>query len=118
MKPIIVNQEAKIVKGVLEGIKGKIVGFDIRTHLVEMELDEDTLVCVHSDIISQEEEQEQPYLTETKVVAERKYNSTYGNDRICECGHPYYRHFDTYEDMEACGCKYCSCYVFNEKKES
>lgn len=31
-----------------------------------------------------------------------------------ECGHAYYRHFDTYEDMRAIGCKYCQCWTFVE----
>lgn len=44
-----------------------------------------------------------------------KYNSKYGDDRECECGHPYYRHFDTYEEMSPVGCKYCECYTFVEK---
>lgn len=25
------------------------------------------------------------------------------------CSHPYYRHFDTYDDMRPIGCKYCGC---------
>jgi hypothetical protein len=59
---------------------------------------------------------EKPYLEETKVIVIRKYNPNYGDDRICECGHSYYRHFDTYEDMYPCGCKYCGCDEFKEKK--
>lgn len=39
------------------------------------------------------------------------YDSTYGDDILCECGHPYYRHFDSYEDMSPVGCKYCHGYV-------
>jgi len=53
-----------------------------------------------------------PYIYEYKVDRTRKYNKDFGDDKECECGHPYYRHFDTYEDMEACGCKYCGCYNF------
>jgi hypothetical protein len=45
-----------------------------------------------------------------------KYNPEYGDDRECECGHPYYRHFDSYEDMDAIGCKYCGCFIFKEKR--
>ena len=33
----------------------------------------------------------------------------FGDDRLCICGHAYYRHFDTYEDMKPVGCKYCPC---------
>lgn len=57
---------------------------------------------------------EQPYIIETVVTEVRRYNPNYGNDRWCECGHQYYRHFDTYENMDACGCKYCNCFEFKE----
>lgn len=40
------------------------------------------------------------------------YDPKYGDARLCECGHPYGRHFDGYEDMRAVGCKYCECHVF------
>ena len=58
-----------------------------------------------------------PYIYEYKVDRTRKYNKDFGDDKECECGHPYYRHFDTYEDMEACGCKYCGCYNFKLSKK-
>jgi hypothetical protein len=38
---------------------------------------------------------------------DRAYDPNFGDDRLCTCGHPYYRHFDTYEDMYPIGCKYC-----------
>lgn len=59
-------------------------------------------------------EVEEPYLYSIEVRTIRDYNRNYGADRICECGHPYYRHFDTYEDMYPCGCKYCECREFKE----
>ena len=37
------------------------------------------------------------------------YDPNYGDDILCVCGHPYYRHFDTYEQMAPVGCKYCPC---------
>jgi len=40
------------------------------------------------------------------------YDSEYGDDKACVCGHPYYRHFDTYENMRHVGCKYCGCFDF------
>lgn len=43
------------------------------------------------------------------------YNPNYGDDRMCKCGHSYYRHFDTYGNMEAIGCKYCTCFEFEER---
>jgi hypothetical protein len=60
--------------------------------------------------------EEQPYIIEVIVEKEKKYNPNYGDDRMCKCGHSYYRHFDSYENMNACGCKYCGCYDFKEKK--
>jgi hypothetical protein len=63
---------------------------------------------------------EKPYLKRIEVIQKViiEYNPNYGDDRICECGHPYYRHFDTYENMEPVGCKYCGCYEFVEDKEN
>ena len=58
--------------------------------------------------------EERPYIEKEVVTVVREYNPAYGDDRICVCGHVYYRHFDTYEEMEACGCKYCGCFDFKE----
>lgn len=55
-----------------------------------------------------------PYLTEIVTEIVRKYNPNYGDNRVCECGHEYYRHFDSYENMYPCGCKYCECFTFVE----
>ncbi len=35
-------------------------------------------------------------------------------DEVCACGHPYHRHFDSYEDMRPVGCKYCDCREFKQ----
>lgn len=66
--------------------------------------------------ISVYENLDSPYICEEVVTVVKKYNPNYGDDRICECDHPYYRHFDTYEDMLADGCKYCDCFEFIEKR--
>jgi len=60
---------------------------------------------------------EPPYIIQTKVIEVLKYNPNYGDHRVCKCGHPYYRHFDSYEDNAPVGCKYCSCYTFAEETE-
>ena len=59
-------------------------------------------------------ESEVPYLiTKITVVGYRKqYNPNYGDDKLCKCGHTYYRHFDSYGGMAAVGCKYCCCDEF------
>lgn len=56
----------------------------------------------------------EPYLMQEVITVERKYNPNYGDHRICICGHPYYRHFDSYDDMYDAGCKYCRCDTFVE----
>ncbi|WP_368291307.1 hypothetical protein [Coprococcus sp. RTP21281st1_F1_RTP21281_210402] len=58
--------------------------------------------------------QNSPYLEYEYKVVQRMYNPNYGDNRKCICGHSYYRHFDSYENMEACGCKYCGCSEFVE----
>lgn len=50
---------------------------------------------------------EPPYIEVEIRYTESRYNPKYGDDRYCQCGHQYYRHFDTYEDMLNVGCKYC-----------
>lgn len=61
--------------------------------------------------------EEKPYIFKTIVTKRRLrlYNTNYGDARVCECGHPYYRHFDPYEQMRNVGCKYCGCFKFKEK---
>ena len=34
----------------------------------------------------------EPYIEKEIVTVIRMYNPEYGDDRICQCGHPYYRH--------------------------
>lgn len=60
---------------------------------------------------------QKPYLITTEVLSYRHYNPNYGDDRICKCGHPYHRHFDSYDNMSPVGCKYCKCFTFKEKKD-
>lgn len=60
---------------------------------------------------------EPPFLTRKVVQYLEEYNPKYGDYRMCTCGHPYYRHFDTYEEMSNVGCKYagmCDCRGFYE----
>lgn len=55
-----------------------------------------------------------PYI-ETEVIVKaifREYNPEYGDEKLCKCGHSYYRHFDSYEGMAPVGCKYCQCDEF------
>lgn len=59
---------------------------------------------------------DRPYIIKEVVEKVYMYNPNYGDDRICKCGHPYYRHFDWMEDNYPVGCKYCQCYIFEEKE--
>lgn len=58
-----------------------------------------------------------PYLTGFEVRKVFKYNPNYGDHKECACGHPYHRHFDSYENDAPVGCKYCPCNEFKEKQE-
>ena len=63
-------------------------------------------------------EESRPYLeTRIEVVGVLKeYNPNYGDEKLCKCGHTYYRHFDSYEGMAPVGCKYCGCEEFIPKE--
>jgi len=47
-----------------------------------------------------------------------KYYPEFGDNKLCRCGHHYYRHFDPFDDPpnRAVGCKYCDCHIFEEQK--
>ena len=55
---------------------------------------------------------EKPYIIEIITTTIRKYNSRFGDNKSCECGHPYYRHFVL---GKAADCKFCGCKEFKEK---
>ena len=61
-----------------------------------------------------------PYI-ETEVVVKaifKEYNPEYGDEKLCKCGHSYYRHFDSYEGMATVGCKYCQCDEFIPREDN
>lgn len=63
--------------------------------------------------------EEKPFLVKKIVRRVKVYNPNYGDNRMCTCGHVYYRHFDSYDDMANVGCKYqgwCGCNGFEEQK--
>jgi len=56
-------------------------------------------------------------IAQVDVMGEKAYDPAFGDNKLCECGHTYYRHFDTYEDMAPVGCKYCghcNCGTFRD----
>lgn len=47
----------------------------------------------------------------------KSYDKKMGDDKICICGHSYFKHFDSFRDMEHIGCKYCPCKNFEAREE-
>lgn len=45
------------------------------------------------------------------------YDPEYGDETPCQCGHWFYYHFDTYDDMEPAGCKDCDCDWFRKASD-
>ena len=62
--------------------------------------------------------EEKPYLIAEVTTEVQLYNPNYGDHRICKCTHQYHRHFDSYDDMDPCGCRYCPCDIFVEDPDS
>ena len=50
------------------------------------------------------------------IQINRLWNPDIDQDALCNCSHPYHRHFDSYEDMYPIGCKYCGCDTFNDNQ--
>lgn len=65
---------------------------------------------VRDDRVIAQKPPEPPFIY--KLTIEQHYNPNYGDEKMCQCGHAYYRHFDFYEDTQLCGCKYCGCFEF------
>jgi hypothetical protein len=57
------------------------------------------------------------YIKESVSTIDKIYNPYFGSDNLCACGHPYYRHFDSYDDNYPVGCKYCECMTWKKPKE-
>jgi len=71
--------------------------------------------CYYKGLPSEEPRKQEPtYLTTEETIIHHNYNPNYGDERVCKCGHSYYRHFDTFDEMNSVGCKYCPCNNFVE----
>ena len=84
-----------------------------------MQIFKNTGVCSNAckKAVDTRAEAEEPYLYATAESEARRWNPQFWADARCanpDCQHPYYRHFDTYEDMAPIGCKYCPCSHFEE----
>lgn len=87
---------------------------DYDNKYIANKIKEYTGINVLQDIENVQDLENTPYLIEVNVEVTRKYNPNYGDNKMCKCGHQYYRHFDSWEDMLAVGCKYCDCWEFVE----
>lgn len=66
---------------------------------------------IHAIAMAKTERQpEPPYLE--RIFTRKVWNPNYKQDARCICGHTYDRHFDSYDNMENVGCKYCDCLEF------
>ena len=97
----------KVVDGQIE-IIDKIIE---KAHLEMKDIKHNTYISLKSEIT-------EPYIEGLTIGRECEWNRKYHENAECECGDPYYRHFDTYENMEAIGCKYCGCRYFKPKIQS
>ena len=51
-------------------------------------------------------------LIERLEASQALYDPDHDPSEKCKCGHPYHRHFDSYENFAPVGCKYCDCDLF------
>ena len=61
------------------------------------------------------------FLTEYAATAPNPwltYDPKFGDQRLCLCGHEYGRHFDSYDNNDSVGCKYCGCSTFTPTPET
>ena len=95
----------------------RLVGYDtVESVALWHTVDEEGIKYSNGEFSSQSNAQAtDPYLTTIEVTKQYHYNPQYGDDRLCECGHTYERHFDTYDNMATSCCKYCGCQEFKEK---
>ena len=50
-------------------------------------------------------------------VSKLGYDPSVGDDKICNCGHPYHMHFEVYSPSSAIECRHCGCleFIYNEE---
>lgn len=59
---------------------------------------------------------QEPFIEEPQTKIVRRYNPEYGDEELCECGHPYKTHFDSTGLHIAC--YHCDCEGFVEDTEN
>jgi len=91
---------------------GRIISLHVPGEYQRISLDDIAIIEIDDYSYQEEIKDEQPYIETVEVSKVRNYNPKYGENKVCKCGHIYYRHFDTYDEMEPVGCKYCPCFDF------
>ena len=106
----ILHGKVKLKVEELGSLGGRHVGiFYLDRNAEYHEIRDEFVRLIEQEEITQHRDMSYVPLSEEDQIAEQ-YDENYGDNRTCECGHPYYRHFDTYDHMSAIGCKYCSGY--------
>ena len=75
---------------------------------------------IRGELLTKSKAVDGPYLVslrEEDIRLNYAYNKDYKGVQTCVCGHDYYRHFDTYENMSTVGCKYCPCFIFEAAED-
>ncbi len=60
---------------------------------------------------------EPTYIRRIVTTVTYEHNPKFDGDALCICNHPYHRHFDSYDNNLAIGCKYCQCSKFGSTIE-
>ncbi|QMP84310.1 hypothetical protein HUN41_00217 [Streptomyces phage Coruscant] len=84
---------------------------------VEIEMERKSAETLLSILRKSKEPGANFFIEKVQAEIDRLWNPEFNQEARCECGHPYHRHFDSYENMEPIGCKYCECYDFKESND-
>ncbi len=82
---------------------------------VDIRLDKEEAEELQSLLEGRTEETAVTLFHAIRIQLSRLWDKDRNQEARCICGHPYHRHFDSWDDMEPIGCKYCECYTFEEQ---
>jgi hypothetical protein len=84
---------------------------------VEIEMERKSAETLLSILRKSKEPGASFFIEKVQAEIDRLWNPDFNQDALCECFHLYHRHFDSYDNMEFVGCKYCGCYDFKENDD-
>jgi hypothetical protein len=84
---------------------------------IDMEFDVDSAKDLLLALNASSHPNKDIFIGRIQGALDRLWKPEFNQDARCECGHVYHRHFDSYENMEPIGCKYCGCWHFKEKND-